>query len=399
MGTLTKIISPDLTGDKFFDDLGHSYDSAFGRKRRLILTGKTLQEGAVSPGWNDILTYKFASNQKDFSKITSASMSGKASYGLFKGSGSGKLRKFFSSNSYSCYLFAHASIVDPKYVLREYNLEPLIEEFLKANSNDFDLIESEIGDEVIKGVTVGSEIMIKIEIQTKSETQKKSISGSTSGSYSTSFSASGSVGSVKNQIKESKRIVLTVMGDFPEKFLENTTVEAIDKLLLNFPKDHIKGSILQVETIDLRDINQMLEYPKKIINRDELIERQEFIIDLDNMREDILNWLDDIDYVLSDSNIAEFSSDSIKQAKLDSDICEAYLREIDVMYKKANAHWVDNGNNGDFFKHKQFEKFPKEFPIYARIEPKPVPPKKKPKRERIDHGGNMAASGGAGGRA
>lgn len=378
---------------KYFAELGLSYDTVFDETRIPVLLGKPIASSASPSEQKDIFFYEFASNQQEFSKITKMSASGKGSFGFGKASASASRKKFFSSNSYSCYIIGYMRLVYPKYHfdLRQTTLEPNFETYLRNNQRRrIDEVERKVGDEVITSVTLCSEILVKVEIQSQSETQKESIKASASASGSMA-SGAAKFSSIINKITSSKKIVISVFGDIPNQFIENTTADAIDKFLLDFSKNSVPNfSILEFNSQPISNIPQLLNF-NDIVNNDELEKRKEFISTINNLYEDLLDWKEDILYASSDSNKAEFTDEVKKIAVADLKICEAHLKQLEGLIKNARQHWLSTGTNGTAFNMESLTMFPTEFPIYERVAPpEPVPaakpkPKPKPRRERSDH--------------
>ena len=396
-------IKETLNQETYFAELGLSFDSVFGETRIPVLVGQPISSTAAPSEQRDILFYEFASNQQDFSKIIKASASGKGSFGFGKAKASASRKKFFSSNSYSCYILGYIRLVHPKYHfdLRKTTLEPNFKSFLINNQRrKIDEVERKVGDEVITSVTLCSEILVKVEIQSYNEKQKEEIKASASAS-GTFASGGAKFSSIINKIKSSKKITISVFGDIPSQFIENTTPEAIDKFLLHFAKNSVSNfSILEFNSEPISNIPQLLKY-NDIVDNEELKQRKEFVSAIDNLYEDLLDWREDILYVTSDSNKGEFV-DKIKKAALTDLIsCENYIKNIDNIVKNARQYWLTNGNNGNYFDLNGINDFPTKFPIYERIVPSvpppppPMPkPKPKPRRERSDHQTDRPGMGG-----
>lgn len=395
-------ITEALNQETYFAELGLSFDSVFGETRVPVLVGQPIQSTAAPSEQKDIFFYEFASNQQDFSKITEASASGKGSFGFGKAKASASRKKFFSSNSYSCYILGYIRLVHPKFHfdLRNTTLEHNFESFLKNNQRKrIDEVERKVGDEVITSVTLCSEILVKVEIQSYNEKQKDEIKASASAS-GTFASGGAKFSSIVNKIKSSKKIAISVFGDIPSQFIENTTPEAIDKFLIDFAKNSVANfSILEFNSEPISNIPQLLNF-KDIVDNEELEKRKEFVSTIDNLYEDLLDWKEDILYATSESNKGEFADDIRNYAKSDLQSCENYIKKLDDFVKNARQYWLTNGNNGNVFDLNSIKNFPTEFPIYERIipivpAPSPQPkPQPKPRRERADHQTDRPGIGG-----
>lgn len=383
----------------FFEDLGRSYDSAFIEKKRYLFSGNPKQEGAIAHGEKDLFYYEFISDQYQFSKKIKESLSGKASGGFGKVKASASRDRFFSSNSYSCYIFGYMRLVEPKYILdlRDSILDEDIKTFIEKNQDNIDFIEKEIGDEIITGITLTSEIIVKMEIRTSSEREKEEIMASAGASNSF---ASGSVKfrSIMNKYKKSKRISIDVYGNIPDNFISNVTAEEVDKMLIDFPnRSKNNFSILEFSTTPINQINQFLKY-KRIVNNKELDERKVFLNKLELLYQDHLDWKNDINYVISENNKLEFTLETIEIALTDLNDCERNIIRLGQLYKNSYNYWDENGINGDAFNLGLFLEFPENFPIYERVEvkkPLAIPPPKKPKpkpsrNRREPHGGDQS---------
>lgn len=379
----------------FFQDLGKSYDSAFMEKRRIILKGSPKEESANPSDIKDTFKYEFASDQQEFSNRIILSASGKGSFGIGKLKASASLNNFFSSNSYSCYIFGFMRLIKSRFVfdLTETTIEPFLQEFMLRNQNNPDAIEKEIGDQVITSITLSSEIMIKLEIQTISETQKKEILSST-GLSGTFGSGQADFNSIISKIGNSKKILIDVYGDIPNDFLQDVSPQEADKLLLNFPKlSENKFSVLQFETSPVGDIPQLLNL-NPITNLAELTQRKSFLTRLDLQYQDLIDWKNDILYVTSDANKDEFSIDTKTEALRDLIRCNKLLEERENLLKEVADFWKTNGRNSNKFELNLLDNFPDNFPIYRQVEKSKTidvtpatPQASKPPRESTPHGG------------
>jgi len=162
--------------EKYFEDLGKSFDSAFLSKRRQVLISKAKPVTAYQSPEKDRLSYDYASDQKEFSKKIKTSASGQGSFGFGKAEASGSYKKFFSSNSYSLYIFGFVRFIRDRYIfdVNESALEPNFHKYLKNNfPKNKDLIEKEIGDEVITGLNTASEIFVKSKFKQPLKQTKK----------------------------------------------------------------------------------------------------------------------------------------------------------------------------------------------------------------------------------
>ena len=228
--------------------------------------------------------------------------------------------------------------------------------------------------------------MVKVEIQTTSEKQKDEIRASVSAS-GTIVSGSGKFSSVIEKISKGKSINIQVYGNIPETFIDNVSAEQIDKLLLDFPKRRKDNfSIVEFSTIAIDEIPALAKF-EDIFDLEELQKRKVFIRTLDALHEDLIDWTIDINYVLSDYNRNEFTKETIDLASADLKKCNSFIEELVSFRSKAERFWLTNGENGNKFDLKIFDKFPKEFPIYERvvtIQPPKPQPKPKPKKRRSE---------------
>ena len=391
--------------EMYFEELGKSYDSAFLKKKRQILIGRAKPVTAYQSLNKDILLYDYASDQNAFMRNVRASASGQGSFGFGKAKASGSYNKFFSSNSYSLYIFGFVRFNRDRYIfdVSESSLEPNFKKYLKKNyPKRKDLIEKEIGDEVITGVSTASEILVKIEIQTTSETEKEAIKTSASVKGTLGGSASASFSSITSKIKTSKKIIIDVYGNLPdgESIMENTSAAAVDKLILEYPKNSkSRFSIIEVITIPTRDLPQLIDY-NSLLDAKELTERKHYCAELDARYQDFFDWKSDLEYI--NSNPKEFDEGIKKQALKDLDNCEEYLNKLQVLYENALDNWLETGKNGDYFKIESLKKFSeKTIPYYPRINPKVkdiIIRPNTPKKESNRHNGGYHGAGGQGPR-
>lgn len=376
-------VETDLT--PYFADLGLTFDSSFLEKRKYLLKGLPKQQMAPTTFEKDTFYYKFISNQRDFSKEIKISATAKASYGAFSGKASAKRNSFFSSNSYSCYIFGIIKLVQPLYMfdLMDCELEPNLKKFIEENyPENLNEIVKEIGDEVIIGLLPTSELMVKVEIETSSKKQKEEITAKISAS-GTIASGSGKFSSLVQSIEKSKNITIQVYGNIPDIFLTKVSPEEIDRLLLEFPNNRDNNfSIVEFSTVPIDDVPQLIKY-KDIFDLDALEQRHLYLNSLDSLLEDLNDWKNDINYVISDSNKLEFSKEIVDLAFDDLKKCEGFIKNIYQLGKKSEIFWKKFGENGNAFDLSHFNEFPNEFPIYPRIEPSipnvPPPPMPKPK--------------------
>ncbi len=368
-----------LSNKEYFENLGKSYDSAFQEKRRYLLVGEAEQETASASTIMDSFSYKFAFNQQEFSSLIKSSISAKASYGIFSGKASSSMNKFFSSNNYSCYIYGFMRLVNPRFVfdLRKTTLEPHIANYIANNQDNIDLIEKNIGDEVVTGVTISSEIMIKIEIKTSSENQKEEIKKSIGASAGTFGSGNAEFSSLYSKIKKGKEISIDIYGNIPNQFMSNVSASEVDKLLLEFPsRSEGNFSIMEFSMTPISEIPQLLEF-NEIVNLNELEERKKFLEALNLIYQNHLNWKNDILYVTSASNKTEFAQNTINKAIKDLSTCSQNISQLEEIYSSASNYWRNNGENGNSFKISLLNEYPASFESYPRK--KTVPPKPKPK--------------------
>jgi hypothetical protein len=377
----------ELDSAKYYQSLGRSFDSAFLEEGSFLLKEIAKEEGASPEDDGGDFLYKFCSDQQDFSSTVTASASGKASFRISKVKASAKLSRFLSSNSYSCYIFGYVRLVKPRMVfdLTETTLEPNMERIIKDNyRTNKDFIEKKLGDEVIIGISLSSEILVKLEIQTSSETEKKSVKASFDGSWGKS-SSSSKVSGLTDKITSSKQIVFQAYGNIPNEFAANSSPEEVEKFLFEFPKRSLDNySIRGHQTIPADIVPQLLKF--EIVNTKELNVRRKFVKKIDLLYQDLIDWENDILYVVSDTNKNEFTNEIRNHAIDHLKKCKSYQDELNEILTTASIFWTNNGKNGDMFSLNLLSHFSKNLYSYPRIEPsKPetaaTTPQPKPPRE------------------
>ncbi len=120
------------------------------------------------------------------------------------------------------------------------------------------------------------------------------------------------------------------------------------------------------------EVPQLLKY--EIININELAVRRTFLTKLDLLYQDLLDWENDILYVLSDSNKKEFTDEIKNHAKDHLKECKSKQNELDEILTTSSRFWLNNGKNGNMFNLNLLEHFSIKLYTYPRIEPsKPEP--------------------------
>lgn len=368
-----------IDADLNYSDLGKTLDSAFLKIRRQLLIGNPVKESSNSE--SDIFKYTFASSQKEVSQVTSSSASGKGSFGLGKASANASTKKFFNSNSYSCYIFGHIKLVHPRVYIPNAQIEPNILNFIQNTSSPME-IARKLGDQVITHVGIVSELLVKFEIQTNTENQKKNVEIAASGSWLNN-SGKGSFAQISGKFTDKKAIKFEVIGNI-SSLPTSLTAENVDQLMLNFPVSGTsKHSIVEFTTEPVENIPQLVNYD--FANNVELWKRRHFIEDINNIYQDLDDWENDILYVLSPSNKSEFTLNTISQAAEDLTKISPLKLKLEEIFENAEYQWLKYGVNGNLFSPSLLSDFPNEYPIYPRVvpsSPPPPPPPKKPARER-----------------
>ncbi len=354
------------------------------------MTGTPVRESSTTDF--DFLQYSFASSQKEATTITSASASGKGSFGIGRAKANASTQKFFSTNSFSCYIFAHLKIVHPRVYFANYTIEQGLEEYIRNATSPTD-IARKFGDEYITHINIVSELLVKMEIQSNSQSQKNKIIASASGSW-LSNSGKGSFSNISSRFTDRKAIKFEVLGNITT-LPSALTPQNIDSLMLSFPQRGItKHSIVEYTTEPVHEIPQLVSYD--FANVVDLGQRKRFVADIDSIYEDLEDWENDINYVISPSNKSEFRADDIRRAEADLRKIKPLKLELQELAERAEFQWLSKGENGPYFDLSLLNEFPTEYPVYPRIEPRAPAtptPTKKPARERNDQRNDNVGGG------
>lgn len=395
------VIEEHITEDTSIEALGKSYDSAFNRKLdNSMLIGEPEQETLRERGDYDTLEYNYAMSQRELTEKMEGSASGKANFGLVKAKASARMKQFFSSNDYSCYIFARRTIVRPRRFLRleSTSIVPQVMAFIKENRDSPNLIEREFGDEVITGASIGAEVLVKMEVQTSSETQQKEFQGKISAAYAKA-SGKASLSTYASLVESSKQLSFMAMGTIPG-VIQGVSTEAAERLILDFSTDSIEEySIRDYQTSLLTAHPDLTGY--RIFNARDLDERQAFLARADSLYQNHVEWENNIKYVLAEGNKGEFSSAMIADAAAHSQECKSRMDALDRLVNATWAEWRETGENQNLFKMDRLDPY-SEFWSYKRVvEPAtpastPSSTRAEPKKEFLYRGDK--GHGGGGGR-
>lgn len=401
MSTRFDFVSQPQSISSHFEDLGMCYDSPFKRLTKNILEGTPIQDHAVHQDDEaDLYTYEYISTMKDFKLNSNLSASAKASYGLAKASAKASLQRFYSYNSFSCYILGFIRIVEPRFVFdfTKCKVESKSLEFIQNSQKKLDVIEREYGDEVVSSVTIGREIVIRAEIATSSEAEKEEIKTSLGVSYG-KISGNMKFSQMISKLKEGKSVNIEIHGTMSNAALPVSPEEA-DNYISTFPTTPGKFRIRQTNMRDIKHIPELIGL--ELYNLNDLIERRAFIDRLDFMYEFYHSWLNDINYVLSKDNATQFTSEMIAKAESHAELCSTAQQQLMNLYGECLTHWKNTGRNDNFFK---LDRIPKQlaffYPRVAKAEPAPVQPQQEQtptepvvrEPSRNDHGGG--AGGGS----
>lgn len=344
----------------------------------------------------DFFRFEVARSQSEFTRTTSQSASAKGSYGLGKVKASGSVKKFFNSNSYSCYLVGYFRKVANPYDSNEITVRPEIIRFIERNKNNPLKIERQLGNEVVTGFNLAAELIVIAEFQTESEEKKKDIAAKLSASYGSgrgSAKFSEAVRSVQNSTKKT----ISVFGHIPDTKVDLTSEDELINLVNNFNSDYrSKLKISNYITRDFRTINGLLNY--NFLDNEHLRLRNEFAAQLNSLYQSYEDWFADISYVLDETKSSEFDQSVINKAREDKVICDRSLEQIEGLERASLRAWERDNNWQSFYDPKLLNGFLSEFPSYKQKQTAAPPPPKprRPKRPIERSGGRNDA--GVGGR-
>lgn len=371
------------------------YDSKVGRGIDTVLVD--LKNDVFRPtirqitfpayGDTDFFNFELARSQTEFTTSTSRSASAKGSYGLGKAKASGRVKKLFNSNSYSCYLVGYFRKASNPYEAGEITVRPEILRFVRRHQNDPLKIERQLGDGVITGFNLAAELIVIAEFQTSSEDKKKEVAAKLSVTYG-SGKGSAKFAEAVRSVQSSTRKTISVFGHIPDSKVDLTSEDELIGLVNNFNVDYLnKLKISSYITRPFRTLNSLLN-SRDFVDDSNLRLRSEFAEHLNSLYQSYEDWFADISYVLDETKRDEFDQSVINKAREDKRICEEDLEKIEGLERASLRAWEKERDWQAFYNLKLLNSFLKEFPSYKQKQTpvQPGPKTRRPKRP-IERGG------------
>lgn len=344
-------------------NVGRGLDSVLGDYKNRIFIPDVTQ---VLPRYGDVDLFSFevSSSQSDFTRITSATAKGKGSYGLAKAKASASVKTFFNSNNYSCHLIGYVKKTASPYESLNPQVLPEIKNFIRTRRNNPLAIERQLGDEVVVGFNLASEIIVVAEFQTNSQEKKKEIAGALSASYKGASGSAKFLQAVRT-VRTATQKNIRVMGHFPDSRVDFMSEAGLTKLLNDFNSDSGRPRISSYITRPYSAI--LLDYPRFVTSAN-VRYRRRFADELNSLYQTYEDWSADISYVLQENKKSEFDESVIATAEDDNEICKRDLNKLEDVYEASLQAWEERPNWRPYYDPKLLKDFRSTFPTYKQKE-------------------------------
>lgn len=343
---------------------GLGYSSLFAKPMNKVCIGKLYRPGNAL-GQKVYLNMQVVENIYEYEKVQRSSFKASGSYGPFGGGGSTSFINNLQINSYSCYLIASVTIINPIQFLEEIRLTPNAQKLLEQE----DKFYARYGDNYINGLIKGGELFIAYEFKSKNKIEQRDISAKLNASASL-FNAKAEAKyaeSIKKLEKYSREQIAFYtsshkqgtplpnleLGDLMEYAKQYTTQVDNDK----------NNSVLGYEVKSLSKIENLIDIPS-IINSKELFDQIKKKEHFEDMLENFYDWSRDIQYVSAFEE--QFTDEAINKAKEDDTLVNDKIDRIKTLLDQA--YFTEDFSDFDNLRAKDFECNPE---VYLRKVAKP----------------------------
>ena len=378
------MLDDEKRADEFFPYMGRGLDTGLGMILSPVLTGPVIQASHKEEPTSAI--FELITSQHAYSDHVARSASASGLFKKISARGGASVEKFYSSNSYSLYLIAHARIPQHARYLdinsASIKVDPAILRTMRKFYKQPNEILREVGNEIITKAVLLSELLIVIEITTSSEEDRKVTANTLSANYVGVAAGKHTFSSIQSQLSTNRRISFNLYGDIGSGFISTTDPDEAEQALFRFLEGTQPARLVRYESTPISNINQLKgpNIPRNIVNVNELIARSNFASQLNARYLYLADWKNDISYVLA--NPAQFGNAIVEEAYVDKNNCEASIRILKQLAEAAGHQFVASGLNGEIIK-------PELLPIVAghryrrepnanvpapQREPRPEPP-------------------------
>jgi len=302
-------------------DFGVGVDTITGAPMGDPIRATEIQEMAGAEGQNVIFTMQRVDSTEQLTEIISASADMSARYGFFSGSASFDFSKEASVNKYSMFLVVSVLVTNAFRQIRRVELAPHAVELWQRG--DPEVWRQAMGDRYCRGVTTGGILNVMLRIESESEEHREEISAKIQAGMNVGvggFDAKAQFSNMMSNVASTTNISLSHLQSGGDKSIEYTPDKIMEQAT-HFA-DSVSGNLAVPFTILASPYETAVNLPQQP-NKFDLRHQKDVIRDCGRLRLKYLDWLSDIEYVLSHPK--QFDWKGQEKAK---------AREID---KKADA--------------------------------------------------------------
>jgi len=252
------------------------------------------------------------------SKSLGASADVSARYGLFSASASFDFAQSISMNQYSIFLLLSVSVTNSFRQMRDVLLtDDAVRLWAGGNAADFN---RRYGDGFVNGIATGGMYHAVLQIETVDEREKREISAELEGGYgglAQSYKASAQFSKTMERVSTNKSIKvrhLQVGGS--DSDVEITPETMIEKAT-SFPET-VAGDQAAAFSVMVKSYETLSNVPPRP-NRHDLRLAKDVVRECGRLRLRYLDWLNDIDYVLSHPHQFAWTNERRQVKRLESE--------------------------------------------------------------------------------